>query len=88
MKTAIVTTFAVAAFCLASCGGSKDACLPQGEKAIVLRTGTAEGYRFVTMRRTNGEEVTCTGKNTPVILQPGDEIDGWTLTRADATKPR
>lgn len=82
---------AIAALCaaaaiLSGCGSKGDLCLPKGEKAIVLRTGDAEGYRFVTLKRSNGEEVTCTGKNTPLTLQPGDEIDGWTMTRADATK--
>ena len=71
---------------MASCGSDEQACLPEGEKATVLRAGEAEGYRYVTLKRTNGEEVTCTGKNTPVMLQPGDEVDGWTMTRADATK--
>jgi len=82
------TTLALAALTatLASCGGDGNACLPKGEKAIVVRSGTAEGYRFVTLRRSNGEEVSCTGKNTPSLMQEGDEVDGWTLTRADATK--
>jgi hypothetical protein len=85
MKLATVS-IAVLGICLSSCGGGGKACLPQGEKAVVLRTGSAEGYRYVTVRRSNGEEVTCTGKNTPSLLQEGDEIDGWTLTRADATR--
>lgn len=72
---------------LTACG-SKDetACLPKGEKGIVMRTGEAEGYRFVTIRRENGEQVTCTGKNTPMAVVEGDEIDGSTMTRADPTK--
>lgn len=68
------------------CSSSDNACLPPGEKATVIRSGTTEGYRFVTVKRANGEEVTCTGKNTPVLLQAGDEIDGATLTKANATK--
>lgn len=72
---------------LASCGPKVETCLPSGERATVLRKGESEGYRYVTLRRADGEEVTCTGKNTPMILQPGDEIEGSTMEKADATKP-
>jgi hypothetical protein len=82
-----ITTSLCALALLSGCGGDTN-CLPKGEKGIVLRTGNAEGYRFATIRRSNGEEVTCTGKTTTVVLQEGDEIDGATLTRADATKKR
>lgn len=85
MKRTLAALVLIAA--TAGCGG-KDSklCLPTGEKGIVLRSGTTEGYRFVTLKRANGEEVTCTGKNTPTLMQPGDEVDGWTLTRAHAGK--
>ena len=86
MKRAIAMLTALCA--LTACGGRDNACLPKGEKATVLRTGEAEGYRFVTMRRSNGEEVTCTGKNTPLVMSPGDVVDGWTLDKADAAKGR
>lgn len=78
----------IALCALSACGGKDNACLPKGEKATVLRSGETEGFRYVTMRRTNGEEVTCTGKNTPLVTQPGDQIDGWTLERADAARAR
>lgn len=70
---------------LSACSDPKKMCLPKGEKGTVLRTGSAEGYRFATIRRENGDEVTCTGKTSTVVLQPGDVIDGQNLTRASAT---
>lgn len=83
-KTTIIVLAATTL--LAGCGGRNRDCLPQGERAIVIRKGTDDGQRFVTLRRRNGEEVTCVGKNTPVLLTVGDEIDGWTMQRADATR--
>ncbi len=84
-RTGTIIAAAAVSLIATGCSSRDTSCLPTGEKAVVLRSGTAEGYRFVTVRRKNGEEVTCTGKNTPALLQEGDEIDGATLTRADAT---
>lgn len=81
-----ITTAICSLALLSGCGGADTACLPKGEKGVVVRTGNTEGYRFATIRRSNGEEVTCTGKTTTVVLQEGDEVDGQTLTKADATK--
>ena len=72
---------------LSACGDGVDkTCLPKGEVGTVVRTGATEGYRFVTIKRSNGEEVTCTGKTTTVLLREGDSVDGQTLTRADASR--
>lgn len=83
MKLAVV---ALAMAGVTACGDRKEQCLPDGEKGTVLRTGSYEGLRYVTIKRGNGEEVTCSGKNTPVILQEGDKVDGSTLTKTSATK--
>jgi len=85
-RIAIIGALA-AATVLGGCSGSgKKACLPQGEKATVLRKGSDQGQLYVTLKRSNGEEVTCLGDSTPVLLSEGDVVDGWTMTRADPTK--
>lgn len=84
--TRTIISAALASVLLAGCGSGEDMCLPRGEKATVIRKGNEDGQRFVTLERSNGEEVTCIGDNTPVMLSVGDEIDGWTMRKADATK--
>lgn len=89
MNRIAIATALGAAIGLAACSGNdSNMCLPKGEKGVVLRSGTDEGFRYVTIKRANGEEVTCTGKSMPALLQEGDEVDGWTMTRVDATKKR
>lgn len=89
MRNRLVGMLAIATLpTLGSCGFIKHGqpCLPEGERATVLRKGADGGERFVTLKRSNGEEVTCLGDNSPQFMQDGDVVDGWTLTRADATK--
>lgn len=84
----IAITIGLVAIVLAGCGDREESCLPQGETAEVIRKGTDDGQRYVTLKRDNGEQVTCIGDTTPVLLSVGDRIDGWTMRKADATKPR
>ena len=79
MRMRIVLTGLMTAAVLAGCSSGKS-CLPEGQKATVLRTGREGDLSYVTMKMESGAERTCTGKSVGLVMQPGDVIDGATLT--------